>query len=215
MSFSVQLFEKIKENASPKEISWVEARSNISLQSLQIAFVATPRFISKTSILSTSVINDISISGWPLDRLVRVYLLTTLDSSDKAIYTKTLDTPKLHKTIKRLLNLINTFEEEEDAILPEIDNNLKTNWNIYTSYIDITCMWAQGMNVIDTIKMLNEMNEYEGNFTRNMLKIYKLCCDIKCLINIAGKINLLPVLENMEKMILRDIVNIDSIYLNN
>jgi hypothetical protein len=90
MNFSEQLFEKIKENASPKEISWVEARSNISLQSLQIAFVATPRFISKTPILSTSVINDISINGWSLDRLVRVYLLTTLDGSEKDIYTKTL-----------------------------------------------------------------------------------------------------------------------------
>jgi len=90
MSFSEQLFDKIKEYASPKEISWVEAKSNGSLQSLQIAFVATPRFISKTPIISTSVINNVSISGWSLDRLVRVYLLTTLDGSDEAIYTKTL-----------------------------------------------------------------------------------------------------------------------------
>ena len=91
MNFSEQLFEKIKEYASPKEISWVVSRSNGSMQSLQIAFVSTPRFISKTPILSTSFINDISINGWSLDRLVRVYLLTTLDSSEKDIYTKTLN----------------------------------------------------------------------------------------------------------------------------
>jgi hypothetical protein len=91
MNFSEQLFEKIKEYASPKEISWVVSRSNGSMQSLQIAFVSTPRFISKTPILSTSVINDISINGWSLDRLVRVYILTTLDSSEKDIYTKTLN----------------------------------------------------------------------------------------------------------------------------
>lgn len=90
MNFSEQLFEKIKEYASPKEISWVVSRGNDSLQSLQIAFVAAPRFISKTPVLSASVINDISISGWSLDRLVRVYLLATLDDSDKDIYTKTI-----------------------------------------------------------------------------------------------------------------------------
>ena len=88
MSYSVQLFEKIKEYASPKEISWVEAKTNGNIQVLQTAFVATPRFVSKTIINSTETINDVSINDWTLDRLVRVYLLTTLDSSDKAIYTK-------------------------------------------------------------------------------------------------------------------------------
>lgn len=92
MSFSEQLFEEIKEYATPKEISWIESKAKGSLQSLQTAFVATPRFISKTPIISTSIINDVSINGWSLDRLVRVYLLTTLDSSDKVIYTKALDT---------------------------------------------------------------------------------------------------------------------------
>ncbi|MFN3489197.1 MAG: EboA domain-containing protein [Emticicia sp.] len=92
MSFSEQLFEKIKEYASPKEISWIESKANSSLQSLQTAFVATPRFVSKTIINSTETINDVNINDWTLDRLVRVYLLTTLDSSDKAIYTKTLNT---------------------------------------------------------------------------------------------------------------------------
>lgn len=92
MSFSEQLFEKIKEHASPKEINWVESKAKGSLQSLQTAFVATPRFISKTPIKFTETINERSINNWPLDRLVRVYLLSQIDSSDKDAYTKSLDT---------------------------------------------------------------------------------------------------------------------------
>lgn len=92
MSFSEQLFEKIKEYASPKEINWIEAKHNGNLQSLQTAFVATPRFISKTPILSTDKINNVSINGWSLDRLVRVYLLSQLNNSEKDAYTKALDT---------------------------------------------------------------------------------------------------------------------------
>lgn len=92
MSFSEQLFEKIREYTTPKEIAWVESKASGSLQSLQTAFVATPRFISKTLIQSTETINDVSISGWSLDRLVRVYLLSQMDSSEKETYTKSLDT---------------------------------------------------------------------------------------------------------------------------
>lgn len=92
MSFSEQLFEKIKTHASPKEISWIEAKSAGSLQALQTAFVAAPRFISKTIIQSTDSINDVDINNWTLDRLVRVYFLTKFDSSDRETYTKSLDT---------------------------------------------------------------------------------------------------------------------------
>ena len=92
MRFSEQLFEIIKQYASQKELSWIENKANGSLQTLQTAFVATPRFVSKNIINSAETINDVNINDWTLDRLVRVYLLTTLDSSDKAIYTKTLDT---------------------------------------------------------------------------------------------------------------------------
>ncbi|GGD40741.1 hypothetical protein GCM10011514_01030 [Emticicia aquatilis] len=92
MSFSEQLFEKIKEYATSKEITWIESKASGSLQSLQTAFVATPRFISKTLIQSTETINDLSIKDWSLDRLVRVYLLSQMDSSDKDSYTKALDT---------------------------------------------------------------------------------------------------------------------------
>lgn len=92
MSFSEQLFEKIKEHASPKEISWIESKQNGNLQSLQTAFVATPRFISKNPISSAESINNVAINGWTLDKLVRVYLLSRLDCSDKDSYTKVLDT---------------------------------------------------------------------------------------------------------------------------
>lgn len=92
MSFSEQLFEKIKYYASSKELNWIESKANGSQQSLPIAFVATPRFVSKTIINSTETFNKVSINNWTLDRLVRVYLLTKFETSDKDIYTKIIDT---------------------------------------------------------------------------------------------------------------------------
>ncbi|MFN3848485.1 MAG: EboA domain-containing protein [Spirosomataceae bacterium] len=92
MNFSEQLFEKIKEFSSPKEINWIESKANGNLQALQTAFVATPRFISKSPIQSKELINGVSIGDWTLDRLVRVFFLSKFDSSNKESYTKAIDT---------------------------------------------------------------------------------------------------------------------------
>ncbi|MFD2520320.1 EboA domain-containing protein [Emticicia soli] len=93
MNDSALLLEKIKSQASTKEINWITSKINTgSLQSLQTAFVATPRFISKNPVQSLDKINGVSFDNWTLDRLVRVYLLTQFDSSDKSAYTKAIDT---------------------------------------------------------------------------------------------------------------------------
>lgn len=91
MNYSALLLEKIKLQASAKELSWIESKSNGSLQSLQVAFVAAPRFISKSLVQPTDTINGVSLNDWTLDKLVRVYLLSNLDSTDKEAYTKTID----------------------------------------------------------------------------------------------------------------------------
>jgi len=93
MNDSALLLEKIKIQASTKEIDWIASKvNNGSLQSLQTAFVAIPRFINKNQVQSLDTINGISFVNWAFDRLVRVYLLTQFDSSDKNSYTKAIDT---------------------------------------------------------------------------------------------------------------------------
>ncbi len=86
------LLDKIRIQASSKELSWIEARDNGSTQSLQTSFVLTPRFISKNPVQFGEPVNGVSFENWTFDRLVRVYLLTKFDSSDKDSYTKAIDT---------------------------------------------------------------------------------------------------------------------------
>ncbi len=60
---------------------------------------------------------------------------------------------------------------------------------------------------------LTEMGEYEGNFVKNMLKIYNIICNIKVICNILKQYELLQKLEDADKLILKDIVNVNSLYL--
>jgi len=92
MNAKDNLFEIIKANASQKELNWIETKATGSLQSLQTAFVATPRFISKTPINTSRTLNGVDFKTWTLEKLVRAYFLTSLSDSDKEVYTKTLNT---------------------------------------------------------------------------------------------------------------------------
>jgi hypothetical protein len=60
---------------------------------------------------------------------------------------------------------------------------------------------------------LTEMGEYEGNFVKNMLKIYNIICNIKIICNISKQYDLLQKLEDTDKLLLKDIVNVNSLYL--
>lgn len=92
MNYYSLLLDKIQVQASSKELSWIEAKEKGNMQSLQTSFVITPRFISKNPVQSQETINGVSFENWTFDRLVRVYLLTKFDSSDKDTYTKAIDT---------------------------------------------------------------------------------------------------------------------------
>jgi hypothetical protein len=84
----------IQEYLTEKELSWVESRPKASLPQ---AFVATPRFIRKDFVNVSSLyqLSETPVSRevfWPLDRLVRVYFLLRLDTTDREAYFSLMDT---------------------------------------------------------------------------------------------------------------------------
>lgn len=88
----MSLLATIQNYTTPKEWAWIESKTqNCTNKSLQTAFVATPRFISKNTIDNQAIIEGLSVNQWTLDRLVRVYFLSLLDASDKDAYCQSID----------------------------------------------------------------------------------------------------------------------------
>lgn len=89
------IYQIIKDNATEKELAWVDAKNGADLKGLQLAFVMAPRFISKKRIIidAQNEINAVlQISNWTLDRLVRVYFIANLDQFEETEYCKTIET---------------------------------------------------------------------------------------------------------------------------
>ncbi len=114
-----------------------------------------------------------------------------------------------------LYSVLTTIEAiTEQFIQTEKKYNISSGnyWNLYYEFVDVAYQWACGADVQQVFSLI-EIDE--GNFIRNMLKISNVIHDIESLCIIAQDIELLPKLESIDKLIIRDIVSMNSLYLTN
>lgn len=83
-------------------------------------------------------------------------------------------------------------------------------WKINNDFILPTKLWAEKESLQ---KIFNKTNIYEGTFVRNMLKLNNIVQNVVNLCKIHGTIELLPILTEVENLIMRDIVSVNSLYI--
>lgn len=110
--------------------------------------------------------------------------------------------------INDVLKIIDMYQEQEREL--GIDNNLYGYYNICYDYIDMMVMWADSVSYLEISK---KYNIYEGNFIKLVLKLDKIVSDLIKLNNMYGNIKIIPVLEKIHDVIIKDIINIQSLYL--
>ena len=116
----------------------------------------------------------------------------------------------LRKEYKQIQEIVNKFKSQEEKISIFLDY-----WNIDDSYIDIVIMWVQNKSMQDIMTFLyQEMGEYEGTFVRNMLKLNNIITNLTNVAQIINNISLVDKLKTASELILKDIVNVNSLYLS-
>lgn len=128
---------------------------------------------------------------------------------------KNQNTTRFNKYYSHIYKQIDSIKEE--FISEESKYNLIINkdfWETTDGYIDITYEWVNGSDMGIIISYLNEMEEYEGNFVKNMLKIYNICINFKKICEMLNKNDILMKMVDIDKHMLRDIVNVNSLYLS-
>ena len=190
--------------------NWGYISNDITIKGVMAAQVNECNSIILTEIISRDYLVDLT----PEEIVALISIFTEpIKTSISNDYNSSFEgTPSLKTKIYEINNMIQNFQSMEDDIFGA--GNEFTDWNISTDYIDISYQWASGILVLDMLYILIEYKEYEGNFVRNMLKIYNIIHDIQCICKMIGKIELLPILEKIDSLILRDIVSINSLYLS-
>lgn len=125
-------------------------------------------------------------------------------------YTIPYITDNVEDQINKLIDFKNMMEKDEENIV--IISNLSTDWDLTIDNKYIAYKWAEGCSMMEITPILKSMNLYEGNFVKNMLKISNICHDIVGICKMIKKHDVLPILENIDNLILRDSVTINSLY---
>jgi len=133
-----------------------------------------------------------------------------ISSSQKREYDQVRPTIILDH-IDTIISTIDDFKDVEHKY--NLDRDDDETWTISTSYIDLAYKWANGCEIVELTPLLLEIEEYEGNFLKGMLKIYNIVHDIVCVCKMLGKLNIVQKLETIDSLILRDVVNVTSLYL--
>lgn len=159
------------------------------------------------SILLLEMIKNGLFDGSNVEEIIAILSIFVQFKKDKdAVNYKSIFDNKFNQ-IKLIVNEWEDLEKKYNYI------SRKDFWLIDDSYIDIAYNWAIGEDIGNIIAHLNLMAEYEGNFVKNMLKIYNIAVNFKNQCLMLDRLDIILKLEDLDKKILRDIVNVNSLYL--
>lgn len=178
----------------------------------------------RLDIYGIAIINCNECNGIIITEIIKNNILDNMSSSDIisfmsifVSYKKEGYSSGYYKDEYKLLN--NIIDKWTDY---EIKNQLNINpefWEITNGYFDIVYDWItldidDKHNMALIIEHLRIMDEYEGNFIKNMLKVYNICVCLKNILEMLNKLDIVLKLQDLDKKILKNIVNVNSLYLN-
>ncbi len=168
-----------------------------------------------------AVININECNGILLIEMIKNNIFDNLETTQDIICILSIfasysgeNSSKFNKYYSHIYKQIEAIKEK--YISDEQKYNIQINkdfWQTTDGYIDVTYEWANGADMSIILGYLNEMNEYEGNFVKNMLKLYNICVNFKKMCELLNKNDIIMKLEDLDKRMLRDIVNVNSLYL--
>lgn len=168
-------------------------------------------------LLTELICNQIYLTDLTIQEIISFVSLfvTPIKKVNNDVDTNDFDnfvgTPKLKIKIANFINMIKQKILDEDNVLGV--GHSQTDWSVTTDYVDLSLNWANGTTTKEILEQVIELNEREGNFVKNMIKIDNIICDIISACKIIKNIELLPILEQATPLIIRDIVTVSSINL--
>jgi len=159
-----------------------------------------------TEMITQNIFNDLE----PEEICAVLAIFIQESHSDQEISLNKIENMNVQNTLIKVNKII------EDLI--DIEKNRDVNtyltgfYDISYNYVDMVYYWASGSSVPEAFNMNVDM--YEGDFIKNILKINNITSDVQSLSKIYGNIEIVPKMEGIQDLLVRDIVTANSLYLS-
>ena len=123
--------------------------------------------------------------------------------------------PENNTIPRNILNILDNIRDISSYYVREEQKygiNSEIEWEPNLSIIQMAYIWGQGKSINEVYQY---MDIYEGNFIRCMIQINNLSRSIMSICELIGNSSLYKKLEGIENVLIRDIVTLDSLYIQN
>jgi superfamily II RNA helicase len=158
-----------------------------------------------TEMIVSGIFDD--LSPQEIVGLLAIFI-NDVKSGEEITVKQVKGTNKLHEKFHQINKIIDTYIDSEKYCYLEF--HLKDYWKVNYEMVDLALEWASGKSLGE---VLSKTDMYEGNFVKNMLKIANIAKDLSCLFKIHGELEILPKLDKVTELVVRDVVTINSLYL--
>lgn len=164
-------------------------------------------------ILSQSIIknhfNELSIPE--IVGLISVFIQDH-GATDEDVYLSDLEQPLHMNDILNSLSLISDdYEKKELDFIQKKNIYLKNDWNLSLNLFKAAYLWASSKQFYE-IKQVYQ--SFEGNFIKNILRINNIIRDLMVASEITKNDELYTKLSQIESILIRDEVTVESLYVN-
>lgn len=157
----------------------------------------------------TEMIYEEMINHLTPQEIVAVLAVFIEERTGQEIYN--VESLNVTDLVKDVLADVNKIVQDMSQVEYDRWIDIGTDWNLYFTFISPAYKWASGKS----LKEICETTDlYEGNFVRNIIKINKISQDILKICEITMNDVLKKKIEQIEPLLIRDIVTIESLYIN-
>lgn len=187
----------------------LDEMSKINKQNITIKGLIGMEINECNELIFTEIIYDEMINHLTPQEIVAVLAIFIEERTSENIYN--IESLSIPNIVKDILTDINKIVQKMSADEYEKWINIGTDWNLHLAFITPAYKWACGKSIKD---ICETTNIYEGNFVKNIIKINKICQDILKICEITKNDILKKKIEQIEPLLIRDIVIVESLYIN-
>lgn len=202
-------YEKM-ENDMSNQIKMIKEilvyRNYISDSKLSKKGIIAAQINDCNSIIVTELIVNGELIDLQVEEIIGFLAIFIDDEEDEDITINDIHvTPKLKELFKVIERIIENFYEDETYVGMYTD---VAYWKINYSFVDYAYNWAKGEGKQNSLSAI-----YLGTFIKNILKINNMAQNLINLYKIDGNLDMIPKLEKINSLLVKDFVTINSLYL--
>ena len=199
-------------------MEYIDSQRNVTPYGLMVSSINDCNPFILAEIFTSGILQNMEIR----DIIIYCSILTDpIVSSNKIERTPSMiDGMKVSELVKQGVHFIAGRIEAYKAAEKDIGTGIESNeayWDISLDYIELTSLWCDiDLNIEDhsrILQKLTDLDEYEGSFIKNMLKLNTIVKNLISITDLMLNFELLPKLEQAEQILVKGIVNTDSLHV--